>query len=150
MYLHIKVHTHPPSLSLWSRFALPIFYRILQTLLTSTPKTIHNIELKLDIISKINLRNGDSYDEYSKFIIREVLRLREKGYTYPEIVSNFKDRGIRSRRNKEYYKNLLVNMMYKYRKKKSRESMKNYTIENIEIDVNKVNKDGKLIKTIIS
>jgi hypothetical protein len=43
-----------------------------------------------------------------------------------------------------------VNMMYKYRKKKSRESMKNYTIENIEIDVNKVNKDGKLIKTIIS
>ena len=79
-----------------------------------------------------------------------MLRLREKGYTYPEIVSNFKDRGIRSRRNKEYYKNLLVNMMYKYRKKKSRESMKNYTIENIEIDVNKVNKDGKLIKTIIS
>ena len=57
---------------LWSRFALPIFYRILQTLLISTPKTIHNIELKLDIISKINLRNGDSYDEYSKFIIREV------------------------------------------------------------------------------
>jgi len=120
---------------------LPIFYRILQTLLTSTPKTIHNIELKLDIISKINLRNGDSYDEYSKFIISEVLRLRDRGYTYPEIVSNLKDRGIRSRRNKEFYKNLLVNMMWKYRKKIKRESKKNYTIENIRIDVNKVNKD---------
>jgi hypothetical protein len=47
----------------------------------------------------------------SKFIIREVSRLREKGYTYPEIVSNLKDRGIRSRRNKEFYKNLLVNMI---------------------------------------
>ena len=93
--------------SLWSKFVSPIFYRILQTLLTSTPKTIHNIELKLDVISKINLGNGDSYDDYSKFIIREVLRLREKGYTYPEIVSNFKDRGIR-RRNKEFYKNLIV------------------------------------------
>ena len=93
--------------SLWSKFVSPIFYRILQTLLTSTPKTIHNIELKLDIISKINLRNGDSYDEYSKFIISEVLRLRDRGYTYPEIVSNLKDRGIRSRRNKEFYKNLL-------------------------------------------
>ena len=64
-----------------------------------------------------------------------MLRLREKGYTYPEIVSTFKDRGIRSRRNRVYYKNLLVNMMYKYRKKKSRESKKNYTIENIEIDI---------------
>ena len=78
----------------------------------------------------------DSYGEYSKFIIREVLRLREKGYTYPEIVSNFKDRGIRSRRNREYYKNLLVNMMYKYRRKIKRESMQNYTIENINININ--------------
>ena len=88
----------------------------------------------------------DSYGEYSKFIISEVSRLREKGYTYPEIVSTFKDRGIRSRRNKEFYKNLLVMMMWKYRKKKSRESMKNYTIENIEIDVNKVNKDKKYFR----
>ena len=72
----------------------------------------------------------------SKFIIREVSRLREKGYTYPEIVSNFKDRGIRSRRNKEYYKNLLVMMMWKYRRKIKRESMKNYTIENINININ--------------
>ena len=121
---------------LWSRFALPIYYRILQTLLTSTPKIIHNIELKLDIISKINLRNGDSYDEYSKFIISEVLRLREKGYSYPEIVSNLKYRGIRSRRNKEYYKNLLVNMMYKYRRKLDRESKKKYSIKNIKISIN--------------
>jgi len=88
----------------------------------------------------------DSYDDYSKFIIREVLRLREKGYTYPEIVSTFKDRGIRSRQNKEFYKNLLVNMMYKYRKKKSRESKKNYIIKNIRIDVNKVNKDKKYLR----
>ena len=79
----------------------------------------------------------DSYDEYSKFIIREVLRLRKRGYTYSEIVSTFKDRGIRSRRNKEYYKNLLVNMMWKYRRKIKRESIKTYTIENIRIDVNK-------------
>jgi len=131
---------------LWSRFALPIFYRILQTLLTSTPKIIHNIELKLDIISKINLRNGDSYEEYSKFIINEVIRLRERGYSYPEIVSTFKDRGIRSRRNKEFYKNLLVNMMYKYRKKKSRESNKIYNIKNINIDINKVNKDKNYLR----
>jgi hypothetical protein len=99
---------------------------------------------------KINLRNGDSYDDYSKLIISEVSRLREKGYTYPEIVSTFKDRGIRSRRNKEFYKNLLVNNMMKYRRKIKRENKKNYTIENIRIDVNKVNKDGKLIKTIIA
>ena len=59
-----------------------------------------------------------SYDEYSKFIISEIIRLRERGYTYPEIVSNFKDRGIISRRNRIYYKNLLVNMIYKYSKKK--------------------------------
>ena len=78
----------------------------------------------------------DSYGEYSKFIISEVSRLRERGYTYPEIVSNFKDRGIRSRRNKEFYKNLLVNMMWKYRRKKSRESKTNYTIENIIILIN--------------
>ena len=122
---------------------MPIFYRILQTLLISTPKTIHNIELKLDVISKINLGNVDSYGEYSKFIISEVSRLREKGYTYPEIVSNLKDRGIRSRRNKEFYKNLLVNMMYKYRKKKSRESNKIY---NINIDINKVNKDKNYLR----
>ena len=62
-------------------------------------------------------------------------RLRKRGYTYPEIVSTFKDRGIRSRRNRVYYKNLLVNMMYKYRKKKSRESNETYNIENIEIDI---------------
>ena len=83
------------------------------------------------------------YDDYTTFILDEVRRLRKRGYTYPEIVSTFKDRGIRSRRNKEYYKNLLVNMMYKYRKKKSRESIKNYTMENIRIDVNKVKKDKK-------
>ena len=77
----------------------------------------------------------DSYGEYSKFIISEVLRLRDRGYTYPEIVSNFKDRGIRSRQNKEFYKNLIVNMMWKYRRKLERESKKNYTIENIEIDI---------------
>jgi|TARA_B110000090_G_C13158542_1_gene360586 hypothetical protein len=65
-----------------------------------------------------------------------VLRLREKGYTYPEIVSNFKDRGIRSRKNKEFYKNLLVMMMWKYRRKIERESKKNYTIENIRISIN--------------
>ena len=64
-----------------------------------------------------------------------MLRLREKGYTYPEIVSTFKDRGIRSRRNRVYYKNLLVNNMMKYRRKIERESKKNYTIENIEIDI---------------
>ena len=73
-------------------------------------------------------------------------RLREKGYSYPEIVSTFKDRGIRSRRNKEFYKNLLVNMMWKYRSKIKRESMKNYTIENIRIDVNKVNKDKMYLR----
>jgi len=78
----------------------------------------------------------DSYDGYSKFIISEVSRLRERGYTYPEIVSTFKDRGIRSRRNKEYYKNLLVNMMFKYRKKKSRESNEIYNIKNIKITIN--------------
>ena len=77
-----------------------------------------------------------SYDEYSKFIISEVLRLRDRGYTYPEILSNFKDRGIKSRRNRAYYKNLLVNMMWKYRRKIKRESIKNYTIENIRIEVN--------------
>ena len=131
---------------LWSSFISPIFYRILQTLLISTPKTIHNIELKLDIIIKRNLRNGDSYDEYSKFIISEVLRLREKRYTYPEIVSNLKDRGIRSRRNRVYYKNLLVNNMMKYRRKLERESKKNYIIKNIRIDVNKVNKDKKYFR----
>ena len=95
---------------------MPIFYRILQTLLTSTPKTIHNINLKLDIISKINLGNVDSYDEYSKFIIREVIRLRERGYSYKDIANNFNDRGIRSRRNRVYYKNLLVMMRWKYRR----------------------------------
>ena len=127
------LHTHTDIQSLWSRFALPIFNRILQTLLISTPKTIHNIELKLDIISKINLRNGDSYDEYSKFIISEVLRLRDRGYTYPEIVSNLKDRGIRSRRNRVYYKNLIVNMMWKYRRKIKRESNEIYNIKNIRV-----------------
>ena len=75
----------------------------------------------------------DSYGESSKFIINEVIRLRERGYTYPEIVSNFKDRGIRSRRNKEFYKNLLVNMMWKYRRKLDRESKKKYSIKNIEM-----------------
>ena len=74
-----------------------------------------------------------------------MLRLREKGYTYPEIVSNLKDRGIRSRRNRVYYKNLLVMMMWKYRRKKSRESNEIYNIENINIDVNKVNKDKKYL-----
>jgi len=64
-----------------------------------------------------------------------VSRLRERGYTYSEIVSNLKDRGIRSRRNRVYYKNLLVNNMMKYRRKIERESKKNYTIENIEIDI---------------
>ena len=78
----------------------------------------------------------DSYDEYSKFIISEVIRLRERGYTYKEIANNFKDRGIRSRRNRIYYKNLLVNMMYKYRKKKSRESNQIYNIKNIIILIN--------------
>ena len=73
-------------------------------------------------------------------------RLRERGYTYKAIANNFKDRGIRSRRNRVYYKNLLVNMMYKYRKKKSRESNKIYTIKNIRIDVNKVNKDKKYFR----
>ena len=73
-------------------------------------------------------------------------RLRKRGYTYPEIVSNFKDRGIRSRRNKEYYKNLLVNMMFKYGRKIKRESIKNYTIKNIRIDVNKLNKDKKYLR----
>jgi len=78
----------------------------------------------------------DSYDEYSKFIISEVIRLRERGYTYKEIANNFKDRGIRSRRNRVYYKNLLVNMMWKYRRKLERESMQNYIIENIIILIN--------------
>jgi hypothetical protein len=65
-----------------------------------------------------------------------VSRLRERGYSYKEIANNFKDRGIRSRRNRVYYKNLLVNMMYKYRKKIEREGMKKYSIKNINIDVN--------------
>jgi len=63
----------------------------------------------MDIISKRNIGNVNCYDGYSKFIISEVLRLREKGYTYPEIVSNFKDRGIRSRRNRIYFTNIRRN-----------------------------------------
>ena len=78
----------------------------------------------------------DSYGEYSKFLINEVIRLRERRYTYKEIANNFKDRGIRSRRNKEYYKNLLVMMMWKYRKKKSRESNEIYNIKNTKISIN--------------
>ena len=136
MFCNKVISSVESTQSLWSRFVLPILYRILQTLLTSTPKTILNIELKLDIISKINLGNVDSYDDYSKFIISEVIRLRERRYTYKEIANNFKDRGIRSRRNRVYYNNLIVNMMYKYRKKKSRESKTNYTIENIIILIN--------------
>ena len=50
----------------------------------------------------------DSYGEYSKFIISEVIRLRERGYSYKDIANNYNDRGIRSRRNKEFYKNLIV------------------------------------------
>ena len=104
----INLPPKPNQTWLWSSFVSLIFYIILQTLLTSTPKTIHNIELKLDVISKINLGNGDSYGEYSKFIISEVSRLRERGYSYKEIANNFNDRGIRSRRNKEFYKDLIV------------------------------------------
>ena len=37
-------------------------------------------------------------------------------------------------------------MMWKYRRKIERESKKNYTIENIKIDVNKVNKDKKYFR----
>ena len=40
-----------------------------------TPKTIHNIDLKFDIIIKSNLRNYKGNDEYNTFIIYEVLRL---------------------------------------------------------------------------
>ena len=40
-----------------------------------TPKTIHNIDLKFDIIIKSNLRNYKGNDEYNTFIIDEVLRL---------------------------------------------------------------------------
>jgi len=65
-----------------------------------------------------------------------VSRLRERRYAYPEIVSNLKDRGIRSRRNRVYYKNLLVNNMMKYRRKLERESNEIYNIKNINIDVN--------------
>ena len=78
----------------------------------------------------------DSYDEYSKFIISEVIRLRERGYSYKDIANNFNDRGIRSRRNKFFYKNLLVNNMLKYRRKIERESRKKYSIQNINIFIN--------------
>ena len=37
-------------------------------------------------------------------------------------------------------------MMWKYRRKKSRESNEVYNIENINIDVNKVNKDKKYLR----
>jgi len=37
-----------------------------------TPKTIHNTDLKFDIIIKRNLRNVKSYDEYNTFIIDEL------------------------------------------------------------------------------
>lgn len=116
---------------------MTIYYRILQNLLKSTPKTIQNINLKLDIISKVNLRNRDSYSGYSNFILKEVLRLRERGYTYKEIANNLNDRGIRSRRNRKFYKNLLVNNMLKYRNKIRRESIQTYNIDNITIEVNK-------------
>jgi len=79
----------------------------------------------------------DSYGEYSKFIISEVIRLRERGYTYKEIANNFKDRGIRSRRNRKFYRMLLVNNMIKYRDKIRREGINTYTIQNIDIDINK-------------
>ena len=71
----------------------------------------------------------DSYDEYSKFIISEVIRLRETGYTYKEITNNFNDKGIRNRRNKFFYKNLLMMMMWKYRRKIERESKKKSSIK---------------------
>ena len=124
-------------MSLWSRFVSPIYYRILQNLLKSTPKLIHNIDLKFDVKIKRNLRNRNSYSGYSNFILSEVLRLRDRGYTYKEIANNLNDRGIRSRRNKFFYKNLLVNNMMKYRDKIRREGIKTYTIENIEVDINK-------------
>jgi len=41
-----------------------------------------------------------------------------------------------SRRNKEFYKNLLVNNMIKYSRKKIRKSNKIYNIENIIIYIN--------------
>ncbi|MGY8975185.1 MAG: recombinase family protein [Alphaproteobacteria bacterium] len=44
----------------------------------------------------------------NKILLEEGSRLRERGYSYKKIAKNFNDRGIRSRRNKEYYKNLLV------------------------------------------
>ena len=78
----------------------------------------------------------DSYGGYSKFIIKEVIRLRERGYSYQDIANNFNDRGIRSRRNRVYYKNLLVMMMWKYRRKIERESKKKYSIQNINIFIN--------------
>ena len=78
----------------------------------------------------------DSYGEYSKFIIKEVIILRERGYSYQDIANNFNDRGIRSRQNKEFYKNLLVMMMWKYRRKIERESKKKYSIQNINIFIN--------------
>ena len=124
-------------MSLWSRFVSPIYYRILQNLLKSTPKLIHNIDLKFDVKIKRNLRNRNSYSGYSNFILGEVLRLSDRGYTYKEIANNLNDRGIRSRRNKFFYKNLLVNNMMKYRDKIRREGIKTYTIENIEVDINK-------------
>ena len=123
-------------MSLWSRFVSPIYYRILQNLLKSTPKLIHNIDLKFDVKIKRNLRNRNSYSGYSNFILSEVLRLRDRGYTYQEIANNLNDRGIRSRRNKPFYKNLLVNNMMKYRKKITRERLNTYSIQNINIKIN--------------
>jgi len=77
-----------------------------------------------------------------------VLRLRKRGYTYPEIVNNFKDRGIRSRRNREYYKNLLVNMIWEYRRKIKRESIKTYNIKNIKILIKNWYKKTQLLDDV--
>ena len=95
----------------------------------------------------------DSYDEYSKFIISEVIRLRERGYSYKDIANNFNDRGIRSRRNRVYYKNLLVIRMWSVQSDKIKQHKKrvNYTINKYTIDRFKVvaDKDMRKMSNIV-
>ena len=81
----------------------------------------------------MKLSRNRGYSDYQNILVKEIKKLRKKGFMYKDIVEYLKGRGFKSSRGKELSVKLVERMLKKKKTSEEKKKIQFMSIQNFEI-----------------
>ena len=97
------------------------------------PPPINRKHIKYKVSFSVKLSGNRAYSDYQNMLVKEIKKLRKKGFMYKDIVEYLKGRGFKSSRGKELSVKLVERMLKKKKTSDEKKKIQFMSIQNFEI-----------------